>query len=55
LHCTLKVMMECRGNLPGEKVVVQDGPVETGRTDEGGGKCAVGGSDIKPVIREAVI
>ena len=40
--------------MPGDKVVVQNGPVETRRT-ESGGKGAGAGSDIKPVIRGAVI
>ena len=54
LDCTLEVLVECRGGLPGDKVVVQNGPVETRRT-ESGGKGAGSGSDIKPVIRGAVI
>ena len=54
LNCTLEVLVECRGGLPGDKVVVQNGPVETRRT-ESGGKGAGAGSNIKPVIRGAVI
>lgn len=54
LDCTLEVLVECRGGLPGDKVVVQNGPVET-RRPESGGKGAGAGSDIKPVIRGAVI
>jgi len=26
LNCTLEVLVECRGGLPGDKVVVQNGP-----------------------------